>query len=82
MKMVRNRSNFVMKVTVFLIIIGLIAAALAIIFTHLYDNSYFAEKKFEELAKNYYENTLYEDFITDHDGEDIAEAFKKNSYRL
>ncbi|MBP5512535.1 hypothetical protein J6X90_04135 [Candidatus Saccharibacteria bacterium] len=77
MKMVRNRSNFVMKVTVFLIIIGLITAALAIIFTHLYDNSYFAEKKFEELAKNYYENTLYEDFITDHDGEDIAEAFKK-----
>lgn len=77
MKMVKNHSNIVMKVTVILILVGIVAAALAIVFTHLYDNSYFAEKKFEELAKNYYENTLYEDFITDHDGEDIGEAFKK-----
>ncbi len=77
MKMVKNHSNIVMKVTVILILVGIVAAALAIVFTHLYDNSYFAEKKFEELAKNYYENTLYEDFITDHNGEDIGEAFKK-----
>lgn len=66
-----------MKITVFVIITGIIVVAAAIIFTNLYNNTYFADKKFEELSRKYYEDTYYEEFIVEHDGEDLGEAFSK-----
>lgn len=77
MKMVKKRSGIVMKVTFFIMAIGIFVTIATIIFTNLYQNTFFADKKFEEISRNYYENTLYEDFIAEHNGEDLDEAFSK-----
>ena len=66
-----------MKITVFLIAVGILVSVATIIFTHLYTNTYFADRKFEEISRDYYENTLYEEFIAEHNGEDLGEAFSK-----
>lgn len=64
-----------MKITFVVVLVGLLTAAGAVIYTNLYEENFFADKKFEELSRNYYENSLYENFITEHDGEDLAKAF-------
>ncbi len=66
-----------MKITVFVIIVGILVVVASIIFTNLYHNSFFAEQKFDEIARNYYENTYYEEFLSEHNGEDLGEAFSK-----
>ena len=77
MKIEKNRGNFASKITILLIIVGVLVAGASIIFTRLYSDNFFAEKKFEELSRKYYEEKIYTDFISEHNGEDIAEAFSK-----
>ena len=64
-----------MKITFIVVLVGLFTAAGTVIYTNLYEENFFADKKFEELSRNYYENSLYENFIAEHDGEDLAKAF-------
>ena len=73
-----------MKITFFVILIGLVVAAGSVIYANLYKNHFFADKKFEEMSRNYYENSLYEDFIKEHDGEDLKDAFEpyKNGFKI
>ena len=66
-----------MKITVFVIVVGILVVAATVIFTNLYHNNFFADKKFEELSRKYYEDTFYEDFIVEHNGEDLETAFSK-----
>lgn len=66
-----------MKVTIFIIAIGVLVTVAVVIFTNLYHGTFFAERKFEEISRSYYENTLYEEFLTVHEGEDLGEAFSK-----
>jgi hypothetical protein len=84
MKMVRKRSGIVMKIAIFVILVGLLAVAGTVIYTNLYENHFFADRKFEELSRSYYENSLYENFITEHDGENLSEAFSvyKNGFTV
>ncbi len=77
MRITRRRSGIVSKITIILIIMTIIVVVATIIFNHLSENHYFADKKFEELARSYYENSLYENFVKEHDGEDLSEAFSK-----
>lgn len=73
-----------MKIIIFIIFIGLLTTVGAVVYTNLYENHFFADRKFEELARNYYENSLYENFITEHDGEDLSKAFSvyKNGFTV
>ena len=78
MKVVKKRgSGIIPKISIALIVVTIIAVIAAIVITQLFENHYFANQKFEELGRNYYENSLYESFITEHSGEDLGEAFSK-----
>jgi hypothetical protein len=77
MKIERKRSGSISRLVIILIIIASLAVAATMIYRNLYENKFFAEKKFEELSRNYYENSLYESFLLEHDGEDLGEAFSK-----
>lgn len=84
MKITKKRSGIVMKITFFVILIGLVVAAGSVVYANLYKNHFFVDKKFEEMSRNYYENSLYEDFIKEHDGEDLKDAFEpyKNGFTI
>ena len=75
--MVKEKSSKLKKVAIAVVIIGFLVAAASIIYANLFQEKFFADKKFEELARNYYENELYENFIVEHDGEDLSVAFSK-----
>ena len=77
MKIERKRSGLISKIVIFLVLVAVVTVAGTVIYMNLYENKFFAERKFEELARNYYENSLYENFITEHEGEDLSEAFSK-----
>ena len=65
------------KVAFFVILIGLLVAVGAVIFTNLYKNTFFAEQKFEEISKRYYEDELYETILLENNGKELEEVFKK-----
>ena len=77
MKIERKRSGAVSKVIILLVFVVILTVAGSVIYMKLYESKFFAERKFEELSRNYYENSLYESFILEHDGEDLSEAFSK-----
>ena len=76
MRIGRNSSNVAKKLTIFLIILTALVAAGAVIFSNLYKDMYFANQKFEELSRNFYENYLYENFLNEHSGENLEAAIK------
>ena len=63
--MARKKSNLVSKMMILAIILVLFVA------------TGFAERKFEELARKYYEETLYPKFLADHGGNNLGEEFAK-----
>lgn len=65
------------KIAFFVIIVGLLVAVAAVVFTNLYKNTFFAEKKFEEITKHYYEDNLYETILLENGGENLEDVFKK-----
>ena len=78
MKLKKQKQNHTTSIiTVAMILIAVLAVVAAVIFTNLYENSYFAEKKFDELARQYYENSLYPNFISEHKNESLEQAFEK-----
>lgn len=64
-------------ITIIVILVAVIVVVATIIFMNLYENSYFARNKFEELARRYYETSLYDNFLSEHKGEDLSVAFEK-----
>ena len=84
MKIERKRSRVVSKVIILLIFVAVLAVVGLIVYIKLYENTFFAERKFEELSRKYYEDSLYENFIVEHDGEELAEAFSgyKNGFTI
>ncbi len=78
MKVAKKKGGGIIpKVSIAIILVAIIAVVVTVIVTNLFENHYFANQKFEELSRNYYENSLYESFITEHSGEDLGEAFSK-----
>lgn len=77
MKIVRKKSNLVSKMMILAIILVLLMATGFAIFKTLDENHYFAERKFEELARKYYEETLYPKFLADHGGNNLGDEFAK-----
>lgn len=77
MKMVRKKSRNVSKIIFVVIFVGLLVAIGSVIFTNLYQNSFFAEKKFDELARSYYEDNLYETTLLENEGQELGEIFGK-----
>lgn len=77
MKMVKKRSGIASKVAFFVILIGLLVSVGAVIFTNLYKNTFFAEQKFQEITKHYYEDELYESILTENNGDNLETVFKK-----
>ena len=77
MKMAKKGSGIISKVIIASIVIVIGAVIATVVIGHLFEEHYFADKKFEELSRSYYEDTLYESFIVEHNGEDLAEAFSK-----
>lgn len=84
MKIARKGSGIASKVAIGIIVVAVLAVIGVVVATNLFENKFFAEKKFEELAKDYYENSLYESFIVEHDGEDLEKAFSvyKNGFTV
>ena len=50
MKLVKKRSGMMMKITFIVVLVGLFTAAGTVIYTNLYEENFFADKKFEEFA--------------------------------
>lgn len=69
--------NITSIVTVAIILVTVFAVIAAVIFSNLYENSYFAEQKFNELARKYYETSLYDKFVEGHKDESLEKAFEK-----
>lgn len=65
------------KIAFIVIVIGLLTAIAAVIFSNLYENTFFAEKKFDEITRHYYEDNVYETVILENKGEDVEKIFKK-----
>ena len=77
MKMARKRSGIMSKIAFFVIIVGLLVAVAAVIFSNLYKNTFFAEQKFQEITKHYYEDNVYETILVENNGESLENIFKK-----
>ena len=73
----RKESKTMSKIAFFVIIIGLLAAVSAVVFTNLYKNTFFAEKKFEDISRHYYEDELYETILLENEGVSLEDIFKK-----
>lgn len=67
-----------MKIAFFIIIIGLLSATGAVIYLQLVESNFFAKQKFEELSRNYYENKLYDNFVSENSGQSLEQAFSKH----
>ena len=65
------------KIAFVVIVVGLLVAVAAVIFTNLYKNTYFAEKKFDEITRHYYEDSIYETILVENNGESLENIFKK-----
>ena len=77
MRIVRKRSGLASKMAIAIIVVAVLAIAGTVVYMNLYRDTFFAQRKFEEISRDYYENGLYEEFITEHSGEDLEEAFSK-----
>lgn len=77
MKIAKKHSRVTSKVMIALIFVTVITVIAAVLFFKLEDKNYFLEKKFEEISRNYYENTIYPEFIAEHSGESLESAFDK-----
>ena len=77
MKITKKHSRFTSKITIALILVVIITVIAAIFLSNLQDQNYFLEKNFEKISRNYYEETLYPQFIAEHEGESLEEAFDK-----
>ena len=75
--MVRKRSGITSKIAFIVIIVGLLVAVATVIFTNLYKNTFFAEQKFEEISRHYYEDEVYETILVENSGKNLEEVFKK-----
>ena len=79
MKMVRKNSQLASKIMIGLIVVVILTATGFTIHKILYENQFFAGRKFEELARKYYEETLYQKFVEEHNKGDLASEFQKHS---
>ena len=77
MKKAKNNGGAARKIALFIIISGFLITILATIFANLYANTFFAEKKFEEMARNYYENDFYESAVLENNSASKTETFEK-----
>ena len=77
MKMVRKNSQLASKIMIGLIIVVILTATGFTIHKMLYENQFFAGRKFKELARKYYEETLYQKFVEEHNKGDLAAEFQK-----
>ncbi len=59
------------------IILTTIIVLATMIFSNLYEKRYFAQNKFEQLARLYYEENLYPKFISTHAGDPLDKMFEK-----
>lgn len=77
MKIAKKHSRFTSRIMIALIFITLITVVAAVVIYKLQDKNYFVNQKFEILAKNYYEEVVYPEFVAEHSGEPLEKAFDK-----
>ena len=77
MKKVPNKSKFPRKILIFALIFLVLFAILIFIFRDLYKNTFFAEKKFGEIARRYYEDEFYESILLENKNEAKDDIFDK-----
>ena len=59
------------------VLVSAVMVALSIFVTVYFNPETVVERKFEFLARNYYENYYYDKFIADSEGKDLEATFKK-----
>lgn len=77
MKNNRKRSNMRPKIMIISIILAMIVIAAVIIYIKLSESTFFAERKFESLGRNYYENSIYDELLKGHDEANLKSVFGK-----
>jgi hypothetical protein len=77
MKKVPKKSKSPRKILIFALIFLVLFAILIFIFRDLYKNTFFAEKKFEEIARRYYEDEFYESILLENKNEAKDDVFDK-----
>lgn len=71
-----KRSLFLPVLMIILIIATVCTVIAAVIFRNLYTEQFFAQKRFEELSRDYYETIIYPNIAKNYEGDQLEEAFK------
>ena len=77
MKISKRHSRFTSRLMIILIFVAVVTVLGAVFFAKLNDQNYFVHKKFEEISRKYYEETVYPNFVSEHKDESLDKAFEK-----